>query len=657
MAIKPKTKNLEDWFTNQISITVVRPDFFNVIPQCLNNDLAEGPDYLNIKHEVEALAEILVMNDLEPPLAVGIFGGWGSGKSHAMHLIQEKITQIRCQPLNEEQAWKDDALHVGHIYQIRFDAWTYTRSNLWASLMQTIFFELNRQLSLEKQLQKAGVSPLSGGQIWQALNEMSDEERQNLLEYQLEPKELKTWEKIVEGNEIQDLLLDYIKKSKHKEVEVLKNKEIALQEEKEKLEKLKEKIRVEVEPKNTQISYFFAPMNSLLKNAMGSALNELEKEVKDAIPSNRQLTQQDIDKIRSIFTYFRSNKLFTWIGIKKWILSNWNIFLWFGIFAILTILTPIILSRITKQLIPQIIATILPLIPTITTATVLFKKFLGWYASVEQSFKAYQKQIEEEQKEIAASQAKEIKEKFSQSKEIQEYENNIKQLESQIEQQKQSINVVNYVSLADFVTTQITTGQYEKRLGLLHQIKNDLAILTEKLTLPKQFGKRYQEKKKLLQGLFPRGKARVILYIDDLDRCPPKRVVEVLEAVQLLLKTPLFVVVLAIDDRYIARALEKVYEGVLKRGGKPSGIDYLEKIIQIPYRMRSISQSTIEYYLTSHMEIEEDENISKAQKKEKRKNAEKVAIESIEEKPSILEPKNNRFFSTCYAKLTIKMPV
>ena len=42
---------------------------------------------------------------------------------------------------------------------------------------------------------------------------------------------------------------------------------------------------------------------------------------------------------------------------------------------------------------------------------------------------------------------------------------------------------------------------------------------------------------------------RIVLYIDDLDRCPPERVVEVLQAVHLLLAFELFVVVVAVDAR------------------------------------------------------------------------------------------------------------
>ena len=57
--------------------------------------------------------------------------------------------------------------------------------------------------------------------------------------------------------------------------------------------------------------------------------------------------------------------------------------------------------------------------------------------------------------------------------------------------------------------------------------------------------------------------------------------------------------------RYIARALEEVYTGVLKRWGHPSGIDYLEKIIQIPYRMRPLSPANVEQYLASQVVLRE----------------------------------------------------
>ena len=53
---------------------------------------------------------------------------------------------------------------------------------------------------------------------------------------------------------------------------------------------------------------------------------------------------------------------------------------------------------------------------------------------------------------------------------------------------------------------------------------------------------------------------RIVVYIDDLDRCPPDRVVQVLEAVQLLLAVPLFVVVVAVDPRWLLRSLTVHYQ-------------------------------------------------------------------------------------------------
>ncbi|HEY9645362.1 MAG TPA: P-loop NTPase fold protein, partial [Chroococcidiopsis sp.] len=173
----------------------------------------------------------------------------------------------------------------------------------------------------------------------------------------------------------------------------------------------------------------------------------------------------------------------------------------------------------------------------------------------------------------------------------------VAQLKLQVEEQRQRLGLTaNYSSLLDFVNSRLAGDDYGKHLGLMQQVKQDLAALSDRLTE----GAHNQEE---LKKIFPRGPARVILYIDDLDRCPPNRVVEVLEAVQLLLNTKLFIVVLGIDDRYIARALEEVYRGVLKRRGKPSGIDYLEKIIQIPYRMRPISPATVESYLRAQLQI------------------------------------------------------
>ena len=66
---------------------------------------------------------------------------------------------------------------------------------------------------------------------------------------------------------------------------------------------------------------------------------------------------------------------------------------------------------------------------------------------------------------------------------------------------------------------------------------------------------------------------RIVLYIDDLDRCPPRRVVEVLEAVHLMLALELFVVVVAVDARWLIRSLEYHYRELFSTGDDPVSTD------------------------------------------------------------------------------------
>ena len=94
---------------------------------------------------------------------------------------------------------------------------------------------------------------------------------------------------------------------------------------------------------------------------------------------------------------------------------------------------------------------------------------------------------------------------------------------------------------------------------------------------------------------------RIVLYVDDLDRCRHEQVVKVLEAVHLLLAFDLFVVVVGVDARWMRNALAKYYEGELGEPPNPvraddtvdeqtaSPDDYLEKIFQIPFSLRPLS--------------------------------------------------------------------
>lgn len=573
-----------------------------LISQRLQNDLAKGQDCLNIETELQALADILSMRDVEPPLAVGILGGWGSGKSFAMHLIQQRLNELRSRKLTREQAWEGTSNpYVGHIYQVRFDAWTYAKADLWSSLMQTIFSEFNRQLTLEKQIATAiaratlvnttppkattnqsfwqrlrqwlvrepvtptspplpDINPLrqqaqlDGGMFWQALNDMNDSDRALMLETNLSPL---AWDRLKVGQSQQELT-DYLWKQ----------------------------------------------------------LGELRQNEKTELVEKTKALQQEKRLLRRLIL-LRTPLYF----LQK----NWLILVAFLIGA--AIATYPWLPQDIKDRLPKDLDAVLSRMPGVTALSGLGSAFLTGRSLWEKTRAEQEKILADLKKhqtfvQTQLNATKELKttahqEVLQSDIIIKQKVAAIQQLEAQIGQQQQQIGLSSaFPTLDDFISDRLQNDSYSKQLGFLQQVQRDLADLTNHFTFPNQSDTsktQFKERLEKLQQIFPRGPARIILYIDDLDRCPPEQVVSVLEAVQLILKTPLFIVVLAIDDRYIARALEKVYAGVLTRQGHPSGIDYLEKIIQLPYRMRPISPEGLEKYLQAQIELEGLEAIAKPQ--------------------------------------------
>ena len=253
----------------------------------------------------------------------------------------------------------------------------------------------------------------------------------------------------------------------------------------------------------------------------------------------------------------------------------------------------------------------------LTSGVESWRRANAWMRGQAETFKAFDESVRKEQQ---ARREALIEEKKSVEPAYQQQAKHVAAIEAQVESLKRKVGLTaGHETLLDFIAHRLQDDAgYTEHLGLLHQVQTDIQELTDGLLSdvlcmrnreaksPEQAKLNREQGRDLeLTGtdleklLFPRGAPRVVLFIDDLDRCPPSRVVEVLEAAQLLVKTKLFVVVIAMDVRYVTKALEKAYEGVLDRRGAPSGLDYIEKIIQVPYRVRPISRDAMPGYLKS----------------------------------------------------------
>lgn len=91
----------------------------------------------------------------------------------------------------------------------------------------------------------------------------------------------------------------------------------------------------------------------------------------------------------------------------------------------------------------------------------------------------------------------------------------------------------------------------------------------------------------------------VIVYIDDLDRCDPKRIIDCLEAVKLFVNVDRTAFVIGADERIIEYAISLHYPIKQEKEEISSPFsDYLEKLIQLPYKLPKLSDTEQETYLT-----------------------------------------------------------
>lgn len=93
------------------------------------------------------------------------------------------------------------------------------------------------------------------------------------------------------------------------------------------------------------------------------------------------------------------------------------------------------------------------------------------------------------------------------------------------------------------------------------------------------FTKPYADMRLISESL---GDRRIVVLVDDLDRCSPAKVVGVLEAINLVLDVPGFIFVLALD-------YEVLVEAVATRYPHASGHVFIEKMIQVPFRVPRLS--------------------------------------------------------------------
>ena len=515
-----------------------RPDF--------SPDTYTGGDLLDITNDVRALAQLIVDRQMAPPLAVGLFGAWGSGKSFFMSHLKARISELT----NGARSRKDRKHCFQHVVQIEFNTWHYVDSNLWSSLTQHLFEELARGSD--------GV----GDDIKRNRRELGEKlaaQSAALVSHEASVKEL---ESRISVNEQR---LDMLKREKGLAEEEARNLQPAA------LRRLAAKsITGEV---RQRLSGFLRRSGI---HDVAVAAHDAELEI--------VIARQQIRSLGSRLNLLWSSRY------------RWHYLL--AIFAALAIPAGVTYSVAATE---QLKGDDFLLKVSGGIMSLMAGALAGWRslsATLQKAIAEIDLLQEAVQKDIAAKiaeQTKDTDEKIVQNnhilgvlqKQLATAAETRDALRRQMEITQIAIDGSSAsVQLRTFVTERMSGDSYKKNLGMISMLRNDYGRLT-KLILHENENPSHAEAepKALLIN-------RIVLYIDDLDRCPEDRVVEVLQAVHLLLAFPIFVVVVGVDPAWMARCLKKIYPAHFLEGN-PSEMTtpeaWLEKIFQIPIWLKALT--------------------------------------------------------------------
>jgi len=577
-------------------------------------------DRLGVRAEAQALARVAAAISFVPPLAIGVFGEWGSGKSYFLRLMYEHVMEL--QEIEADTSHKSfgsgDVFHRD-IAQIRFNAWHYVETNLWASLVDHVFTELDR---------------------WTRKHEPG---KADLL-----------FEKLSTAPEpTLDAVEDLIEKRQEQRVAAAK---LAAAEKA--LAAAREDVRLAPMDYLTAFSKTFNKQSIEVQAKLKAATNTLGF---GAVDDQVQALQRNVEALGDASRRIRM--------IVAGLLGQFGPARAFLIVVILLGVPPLsilfggwIATLLRSPKLAGVSSMLFGLSGVLSTLAGLAGVAMAHVRGAVDTLANFRAQID-------ATLAAHV---TGERKAAQAAENRLAELTVAVDGARTEFTVStgNAASAAQdystgtgkarllrFIRDRAGNGIYAKHLGLAASVRRDFEELAFNMSQKDSISRtdtaqRRDAHQNRLNALIARanggvgegavpipgadasgvvgtappllseaevaalrssmresadvngvGLKRIILYVDDLDRCPPRVVAQVLQAVHLLLTFPLFVVVVAVDARWVRRSLRNEYPDLLDAAdesveGAHDGAtanDYMEKIFQIPYWVRPMTaQASVE---------------------------------------------------------------
>jgi hypothetical protein len=447
-----------------------------------------GDDALGREHEADAIAELITSASVQPPLAIGLFGEWGEGKSWFMERVQAHVDEraARAAAVPPEAP----TIACRHVKQVRFNAWHYAETDLWASLVAELFNQLGRTADGEELRRQARL-------------------RAELVRRTKVPQRLAEVQAYLAATEDRPVLPAY-----------------------------------------------------------------------DELPANvRDRWVRAVGPARAEQTYTRLNhsagalqRRVTGPLTVAWAVARARP--WRTVLVVVVALAAIVALALAAS---AWWGSAVAAVTAVAGAAAVVTPIVAWIVTPARAgwnvLRSAARQVSVLDTTRAVAQAEEA------------------QLQGEYER------LIAGGQLAGVLEQRVLDGSYRSRLGLMSQIRDDFGQMAE--LLDSRVGADGGDE-------FPHID-RIVLYVDDLDRCPPGRVVEVLEAIHLLLAVRLFVVVVAVDPRWLLQALTTHYRGLLRDTDgdaareeelwRSTPLHYLEKIFQVPFTLSPLDTPRYERFV------------------------------------------------------------
>ncbi|RSN41780.1 NTPase [Amycolatopsis sp. WAC 04197] len=454
---------------------IVSPDPFAAHVADYRPDTEDGVDRLGIGTDVRMLADLVVSRMITPPLSIGLFGSWGSGKSFFMRQMQLRVRELadsaRMAETEAGAHGKSVSSYCSSVRQISFNAWHYSEANLLASLATHIFDNL----------------AASGAE--------NDLQRQADL--------------LAERRKTEKTLLGRLSAVR------LERRTLTAQQKQAKRRRRK--------PREYVLAVF-------------DSLTEADKAWIASRIGVDQPTAEDLERLAQETGGLRSDVAEFWRRLRQDPVPL--LVLIGGLVAVLVVTLLVGRSQVSGVL------------GGLTLVSSALTVVLRMRASADRIHKALDKL-------------------GGPSEEDEETERRLAELDAESDRLEKAVTeLAPGLDLVSFAESRVS--DYVEHLGVVSLLRKDLETFATMLSeVPHGSGKI----------------ERTVLYIDDLDRCPPKVVVQVLEAIHLLLALPVFVVVVGVDSRWLKKAVEQHYEEMLGDDPETFAESYLEKIFQVPFTL------------------------------------------------------------------------